>query len=223
MSIQVKVLHSATLATAIGMSLAPFTIATSLSAQTVNTDPLYEIADDSVAELLADNDCAILTSQGFIIVPDDADADTDDDERAERFCTPGFVERIEDNEYFSQTDVLVQTDLDDDGTPERDETHVIEIQNIRSVREITPGNYYVVISGTGTVNEANVIDLVQVSEDEARALLAEIERVRTVEVISTPLPSPAPVPFQLQPPPPAPAPAPAPRVQPPAPSVPALW
>src|SRR5689334_7909199 len=125
MSIQVKVLNGVTLATAISMSLASLTVATPLRAQTVSTDSLYEISDDTVAELLDDNDCAILTDQGFIIIPDDAGADIDDDGRAERFCTPGFSTRIHDNEYFSQTDILRETDLDDAGTPESDESHVI--------------------------------------------------------------------------------------------------
>lgn len=224
MSIQVKVLNGITLATAIGMSLASLTVAAPLRAQTVSTDSLYEIADDTVAELLADNNCAILTKQGFIIIPDGVDPDTDGDGRAERFCTPGFVQRIIMNETFSETDLLIPTDLDKDGTLERDETHILEISNIRSVREITPGKYYIVISGTGTVNEANVIDLVEVSEDEARALLEEIERDRIIRVSApparpAPAPTPAPAP-RVQPPPP---PAPAPRVQPPAQPVPGLW
>lgn len=221
MSIQVKVFNGVTLATAIGMSLASCVVATPLRAQTVDTDPLYEIADDNVAQLLADNDCAILTSQGFIIIPDDANADIDGDARAERFCTPGFSSRIHDNEYFSNTDILTKTDINDDGNVENDEPHVIEINKIRSVREVTPGNYYVVISRTGTVNEANAIDFVPVTEDEARALLDEIERSRAITVTAAPTPTPSPTPLQVQPP------APAPRVQAPAPtpptSVPALW
>lgn len=223
MSIQVKVLNGITLATAIGMSLTAFTVATPLRAQTVSTDSLYEIADDTVADLVADNNCAILTKQGLIIIPDGVDPDTDGDGRAERFCTPGFVQRIIINENFSETDLLIPTDLDKDGTLESNETHILEISNIRSVREITPGNYYIVISGTGTVNEANVIDLVEVSEDEARALLEEIERDRIIRVSApparpAPAPTPAPAP-RVQPPPPAPAP----RVQPPAQPVPGLW
>lgn len=222
MSAQVKVFNGVTLATALGMSLASFAVATPLRAQTVNTDPLYEIADDNVAQLLADNDCAILTSQGFIIIPDGANADTDGDSRAERFCTPGFSSRIHDNEYFSNTDILTKTDINDDGNVENDEPHVIEINKIRSVREVTPGDYYIVISRTGTVNEANAIDFVPVSEDDARALLDEIERTRSIAVTPAPQPTPSPAPLQIQPP------APAPRVQTPAPapaptSVPALW
>ena len=222
MSLQIKVLTGAMLTTAFSLGAISLT-ADPLLSQTINTDPLYEIADDTVEELLVDNDCAILTTQGFIIIPDDADADIDDDERAERFCTPGFVQRIEVNEYFSQTDILVETDLDDDGTLESDETHVIEINSINSgaVRQIEPGNYYVVVTRTGTVNEANAIDFVQVSEDEARALLEEIERSRSIVVTSAPAPAPAPVPAPI----PAPVPAPVPQVQPaPTPGpVPALW
>lgn len=226
MSIQAKVFRRMTLATAVGISLAPFTLATSLRAQTTRANPLYEIADASVAELLADHDCAILTKQGFIATPDDVDADTDNDGRVERFCSPGFVQRIKLNEYFSQTDLLTQTDLDKDGIFESNETHVIEINGIRSVRQITPGNYYMVISGTGTVNEANVIDLVEISEDEAKALLNEIERVRHRGSNFTALSTPAPTPPPARTPVPTPAPrvqSPAPRVQPPSQPVPGLW
>lgn len=221
MTIPVKILNGVTLTAVMSLSLAPATLAGPLLDQIVNTEPLYEIADDTVAELLDDNDCAILTEPGFIVAPDDADVDVDGDGRPERFCTPGFVHRIFINEHLALADLLTKTDLDRDGTRVSNETHVLEIESIISNRQITPGNYYIVISGTGTVNEANVIDLVQISEDEALALLTEIERERAVEIIPLQLPESTPRPLPQLPPPPAPAP----RVQPPAPApaVPALW
>lgn len=219
MSLQIKVLTGAILTTAFSLSSIPLT-ANPLLAQVSSVD----VVDDDVANLLEDNNCAILTSEGLIVSVDGADADTDGDGRAERFCTPARVDRIHNNEYLGQTEMLTQTDYDDDGEYESGEGLVIDINNIRSVRQVTPGNYVIAISRTGTVNQANVSDLVEVSEEEALALLEEIERSRTTvverqEVIETPAPAPVPAPI------PAPAPAPVPQVQPaPAPQpVPALW
>lgn len=221
MSLQIKVLTARALATAIGVGLSSAVVATPLLAQNTSVDG---IEDETVADLLAENDCAILTDDGRIIQVDGADADTDGDGRAERFCTPARINWLSANEYFTEADILRKTDYDDDGEYTNDETLIIDINNIISVREVVPESYAIIISQTGTVNEANVIDIVEVSEDEARALLNEIERSRVavVETQEEVTPAPAPVPAPI----PAPVPAPAPRVQPaptPAPPVPALW
>lgn len=219
MSLQIKVLTGKALATALGLSVTSVAVTLPVLAQTTSIDT---IEDDTVAELLAENDCAILTDDGLIIQVDGADADTDGDGRAERFCTPARVDRLSKNEKLGHVTTLTQTDYDDDGEYESNEGLVIDLINIRSVREVDPNNYAIIISRTGTVTEA-AIDVVEVSEEEALALLAEIERSRTTvieiqeeEVTPAPAPIPAPIP--------APVPAPVPRVQPtPAPPVPALW
>lgn len=224
MSLQIKVLTGAAVATAFSLSLMSSIFADPLLAQDLSTD----IANDDVADLLEENDCVILTNEGLIVGPEGVEADTDGDGRAERFCNSPFVEIISANEHFAEVDPLCNTtnDYDDDGEVDDDELVIIDINNIISVREILPGKNYVAITRTGTLNHGNVIDLVEVSEEEALALCEEIERSRVVVVQTqeiTPAPAPAPVPI------PAPAPTPVPRVQPapapaPAPApVPALW
>lgn len=219
MSLQIKVLTGKALATAIGVSLTSLTVAAPLLAQTSSVDT---IEDDTVADLLRENDCAILTDDGRIIQVDGADADIDGDGRAERFCTPIRVDRLHKNEELGQVTTLTKTDYDDDGEFVSNEGLVVDLINIRSVREVDPGHYGILITRTGTPTEA-AIDIVEVSEDEARALLTEIERSRTVVIERqevTPAPVPAPIPAPI----PAPVPAPVPQVQPtPAPPVPALW
>lgn len=219
MSLQIKVLTGKALATALGLSVTSLGVALPLQAQTTSIDT---IEDETVADLLAENDCAILTDEGLIIQVDGADADTDGDGRAERFCTPARVDSLSKNEKLGHVTTLTQTDYDDDGEYESNEGLVIDLINIRSVREVVPGNYAIIISRTGTVTEA-AIDVVEVSEEDALALLAEIERSRTtvVEIQEEEItPAPAPIPAPI----PAPVPAPVPRVQPtPAPPVPALW
>jgi hypothetical protein len=221
MSLQIRVLAGTVFATAVGFNLIAYTVADPLLAQTTSVD---SIEDGVVADLLEDNDCAILTNDGRIITVDGADADTDGDDRAERFCTPARLERLVKNEDFAEIDVLTQTDYDDDEEVEEDEWLAVDIINIPAVRQLTPGNYVIAVSGTGVVTNGNLINLVEVSEEEARALLEEIERSRVtvIEQQVTPAPAPAPVPT------PAPVPPPAPQVQPapaptPAPPVPALW
>jgi hypothetical protein len=216
-----KKLSGATLITALGLGSILAILADPLLAQ---VSSITTIEDADVAELLEDNNCAILTEEGLIVEVEGADADTDGDGRVERFCTPGRVERIVENEQFAEVEMLTQTDYDDDGEYESGELLAIDINNIRSVREVTPGNYVIAISRTGTVNEANVSDLVEISEEQAFALLEEIERSRVtvieVQEEVTPAPAPAPLPTPL----PAPAPTPAPPVQPtPPPAPPALW
>lgn len=220
MSLQFTMFTGKTVATAIGLSIASFAVAMPLLAQDA---PVDGIADDTVADLMREYDCAILTDDGRIIEVDGADADTDGDGRVERFCTPGQVDWLSDNEYFSETEMLTKTDYDDDSDFDDDESLIVDINNIRSVRQVEPGSYAIFISRTGVVTEANVIDIVEVSEDEATALLTEIERSRTVVIQTQEItPAPAPVPAPI--PAPVPVPAPAPRVQPtPAPPVPALW
>ena len=222
MSLQIKVLTGAALATAFSLSLVSSVFVEPLRAQDLSTD----IANDDVADLLEENDCVILTNDGFIVGPEGVNADTDDDGRAERFCNSPFVEIISANEHFAEVDPLCNTinDYDDDGEVDDDEWVIIDINNIISVREIRPGNHYLAITETGTLNHANVIDLVEISEEEAVALCEEIERSRVTVVQTREItPAPAPVPI------PAPAPTPVPRVQPapvpaPAPApVPALW
>lgn len=219
MSLQIKVLTGKALAAALGLSVTSFAVALPVLSQTTSIDT---IEDDTVADLLAENDCAILTDDGLIIEVDGADADTDGDGRVERFCTPARVDRLVENENFAETTILTKTDYDDDGEYENDAPLIVDLNNTRSVREVDPGNYAIIISRTGTVTEA-AIDVVEVSEDEARALLTEIERSRTtvVEIQEEEItPAPAPIPA----PAPTPVPAPVPRVQPtPAPPVPALW
>ncbi|WAL62253.1 hypothetical protein [Thermocoleostomius sinensis] len=223
MSLQIRVLASTVFATAVGVNLIAAIVAAPLLAQTTSVDT---IDDDVVVDLLEANNCAILTNDGRIITVDGADADPDGDGRVERFCTPARLERLVKNEDFAEIDVLTRTDYDDDGDFDEDEWLAVDIINIPSARQLTPGNYVIAISGAGVVTNGNLINLVEVSEAEALALLEEIERSRVTvieqQVIPTPAPAPAPIPT------PAPAPAPVPQVQPapapaPAPPVPALW
>lgn len=221
MSFQIKVITGTALATALGLSMAPFAVAVPLLAQTTSVDT---IEDDVVANLMEENDCAILTDEGLIVEVEGADADIDGDGRAERFCNPAYVDGLVENENFAETTILRQTDYDDDGEYESNEGLIVDLNNARSVREVDPGNYAIIISRTGVATEA-AIDVVEVSEEEARALLAEIERSRTTvievqEEVEEVTPAPAPRPAPIPAPAPRPAPAPAPT---PAPPVPALW
>ena len=206
----------ATLGTVLGFSLIPLA-ANPIFAQ-IST---VELENDDLAELLDELDCAVRVDGGGIILVDGANADIDDDGRPERFCTPGRVDLLTKNEDFTELDLLTRTDYDDDDDFDEEELLITDVIDIISVRERGPDDYVVAISGTSVVTDANLIDLVEVSQEDAEALLEEIELSRTVaqertiiETESEPLP--------VQPPEPAPRPAPAPRVQP-APSVPALW
>jgi hypothetical protein len=223
MSLQIRVLAGTVFATAVGFNLITSIVSDPLFAQTTSVDT---IEDEVVVDLLEDNNCAILTNDGRILSPAGANADTDGDGRAERFCTPARLERLVKNEDFAEIDVLTPTDYDDDGDFDDDEWLAVDIINIPSVRQLTPGNYVIAISGAGVVTNGNLIDLVEVSEAEALALLEEIERSRVTVIEQQVTPAPAPVPAPV--PAPAPAPAPVPQVQPapaptPAPPVPALW
>jgi hypothetical protein len=220
MSLQIKVFTAKTIATVIGLSLVPFAVTAPLLAQDAPADG---IADETVADLMREYDCAILTVDGRIIEVDGADADIDDDGRVERFCTPARIDWLDKNENFIETEILTRTDYDDDEDYDEDETLLVDSDSIRSIRQVEPEGYAIVISRVGVVTGANVVDIINVSEEEAMALLTEIERSRTVVIERqeiTPAPAPVPVPT----PAPTPVPAPVPQVQPaPAPSVPALW
>lgn len=127
---------------------------------------------------------------------------------------PGQVNRIYQNETFAEVELLTTG-----------ETVTVELTDLpEGERDFTPGDYVLVVYDDENLATADVVDLEEVSEEEANTLLTELEseettvegttsttETRTETTVqtqqqTTPRPAPAPAP-QVRP---APAPAPAP-------------
>jgi hypothetical protein len=220
-TVRAKSVKSALIAAAFGLGAASSAIASTHLAQTTT---ITGTDFSNIADILTEHDCVIRTYDGFVVNQDGSLRDwaTDDYPRHERVCTPGQLDYLYKNENFADVDLLADYSI---GTYEADNPILIDIDNIISVRNVTPGNYVVVIAESYTPNSAAVIDLREISEEDALALLAAIETrqvfERTEVAPPPPAPTPAPTPAPAPPPPPAPTPTPAPTPAPAPP--PALW
>ncbi|PSB16075.1 hypothetical protein C7B76_12280, partial [filamentous cyanobacterium CCP2] len=151
--------------------------------------PTIEGTDFSnIADLLTEHDCVIRTYDGFVVNQDGSLRDWANDSypEYERVCTPGLLRALYKNENFAEVDLLTDYSI---GDYEADNTLLIDIDNIISVRNVTPGNYVFVVSESYTPNSAHVVDLREVSEEEALLLLRAIE---TRQVVTIPEPAPLP-------------------------------